>query len=322
VGTFLATHKMDPALVARIERSVGSRPRAARAKPSRARLRTSLLRLTIAVAVTALATTAILARRRYQQEMARTRTSLLDTVHAQRAALTPEERTFMSRVEPWITGLTGVYEGDIVADELRLPKGFDAVLARPSVYVRGPVAAFGNSKAIADTASASTRDSVVLCLIDPPASRAEKIVLSKVRAVYGGGVNVAEHVRRLHDAESGLRQILIPWEERIRSAPELHDLQHIKAELAEVPVDATKRALGAELLIAAMDEPGEAGPADLDGERPHQVRVALIDLRAEKIVLRTRQRVDPNWLAATTRSNFASAVDGCALALDIRSAVR
>jgi hypothetical protein len=68
-----------------------------------------------------------------------------------------------------------------------------------------------------------------------------------------------------------------------------------------------------------MDEPDEAGPADLDGERPHQVRVALIDLRAGKIVLRTRKRVDPNWLAATTRSNFASAVDGCALALDIRS---
>jgi hypothetical protein len=40
------------------------------------------------------------------------------------------------------------------------------------------------------------------------------------------------------------------------------------------------------------------------------------------MLLRTRKRVDPNWLAATTRSNFASAVDGCALALDIRSAVR
>jgi hypothetical protein len=313
---------MDPALVARIERSVGSRPRAARAKPSTPRLRTSLLRLTIAVAVTALATTAILARRRYHQEMARTRASLLDTVHAQEAALTPEDRTFMSRVEPWITGLTGAYEGDIAADELRLPKGLDAVLARPSVYVRGPVAAFGKSNAIADTASASTRDSVVLCLIDPPASRVEKVVLSKVRAAYGGGVNVAEHVRRLHDAESGLRRILSPWEERIRNAPELHDLQHIKAELAEIPVQETKRALRAELLIATMDEPDEAGPADLDGERPHQVRVALIDLRAGKIVLRTRKRVDPNWLAATTRSNFASAVDGCALALDIRSDLR
>ena len=322
MGTFLATHKMDPALIAQIERSVGSRPRTARVKPSAARLRASLLRLTIAIAVTALATTAILARRRYHQEMTRARASLLGTVHAMGAALTPEERKFMSRVEPWITGLAGVYEGEIVADELRLPYALDLVLARPSVYVRGPVAAFGNANAIADTASASTRDSLVLCLIDPPASRAEKVVLSKVRAAYGGGVNVAQHVRRLHDAESGLKQILMPWEERIRNAPELRDLQHVKAELAEVPVEAMKRALRAELLIAAMDEPDEAGPADLDGERPHQVRVALIDLPSGKIVLRTRKRVDPNWLAATTRSNFASAVDGCALALDIRSGIR
>jgi hypothetical protein len=322
VGTFLATRKMDPALVARIERSVGSRPRVARAKPSRARLRTSLLRLTIAVAVTALATTAIVARRRYQQEMASARASLLDTVHAMGATLTPEERTFLSRVEPWITGLAGVYEGDIVADELRLPKGLDVVLARPSVYVRGPVAAFGNSNAIADTASASTRDSLILCMIDPPASRAEKAVLSKVRAAYGGGANVADHVRRLHDAESGLKQILAPWEERIRNASELRDIDHVKFDLGKVPVEEAKRALRADLLIIAMDEPDEAGPADLDGERPHQVRVALIDLPSAKIVLRTRRRVDPNWLAATTRSNFASAVDGCALALDIRSGVR
>jgi hypothetical protein len=313
---------MDPALIARIERSVGSRPRAARATPSKTRRYTSLLRLAIAVAVTALATTAVLARRRYHQEMARARASLLDTVHAQEAALSPEERTFMSRVEPWITGLAGPYDGDIVADELRVLKGLDSVLARPSLYVRGPVAAFGNSNAIADTASASTRDSLVLCMIDPPASRAEKAVLSKVRAAYGGGANVAEHVHRLHDAESGLKQILAPWEERIRNAPELRDIDHVKTDLAKVPVFETKRALRAVLLIAAMDEPDEAGPADLDGERPHQVRVALIDLRVGKMLLRTRKRVDPNWLAATTRSNFASAVDGCALALDIRSAVR
>jgi hypothetical protein len=312
---------MDPALIARIERAVGSRPRPARAKRSSTRLRASLLRLTVAVAVTALATAAVLARRRYREGMASTRASLLETVHAQGAVLSPDERTFLSRVEFWVTGLAAPYEGDIVTDELRVPKGFDALLARPSLYVRGPVSAFANSNAVADTASASTRDSLLLCMLDPPASRAEKIVLSKVRTAYSGGANVAGHVRRLHDAESGLKQMLAPWEERVRSAPEQRDLDHLKADLARVPVEETKRAVQAELLIAAMDEPDEAGPADLDGERPHQVRVAVVDLQAAKIVLRMRKRVDPNWLAATTRSNFASAVDGCALALDIRAGV-
>jgi hypothetical protein len=69
-----------------------------------------------------------------------------------------------------------------------------------------------------------------------------------------------------------------------------------------------------------MDEPDEPGPADLDGERPHHVRVGLFDLKSSAVVLRARKRVDPNWLAAATRSTYASAVDGCDLALDVRSA--
>ena len=312
---------MDPALVARIERSVGGRPRPARIKRSTARLRASLLRLTIAVAVTTVVTTSLLARHRYHQEMARSRALLFDTAAAQVAALTPDDRTFMPRVEAWITGLAAPYDGDIVADELRAPKGIDAMLARPSLYVRGPVAGFGSPSAIADAASASTRDALLICLLDPPASRAEKVVLSKVRTVYSGGANVASHVRRLHDAEAGLKQMLAPWEDRIRSASEQRDLERLRADLSKVPVEETKHAVHAELLIAAMDEPDEAGPADLDGERPHHVRIEVVDLRAAKIMLRMRKRVDPNWLAATTRSTFASAVDGCALALDVRAAV-
>src|SRR5687767_13217503 len=170
---------MDPALAARIERSIGASPKRAREKRVPARLRTSLLRLAIAVAMIALASTALLARRRYQQEVSRKRSALLDTVHAQNASITADERSFMSRVEPWLFGLAASYEGDTVADELRPAKALDAALGRPSVYVRGPVSAFATSAAIADTASASTRDSFLSCLLDPPASRVEKVVLSK-----------------------------------------------------------------------------------------------------------------------------------------------
>jgi hypothetical protein len=220
-----------------------------------------------------------------------------------------------------LSALAAAYEGDIVVDELHPTKALDAVLARASVYVRGPVSAFANPAAIADVASASTRDSLLLCLLDPPASRAEKVVLAKVRAAYAGGVGASEHARRLHDADSGLRKLLVPWEERVHNAYEIRDLDRVKAEIAKVPVAETKRAVQAELLIAAMDEPDEPGPADLDGERAHQVRIVVIDLGAKKILLRARRRVDPSWLAATTRSTFASAVDGCALALDVRAAV-
>jgi hypothetical protein len=312
---------MDPALVARIERSIGAAARSARGKRVSARLRTSLLRLTIAAGVTALLSSAFIARRRYQQEVSRARATLLDSVRAQNAAMTADERSFMTRVAPWLAALAASYEGDVVADAVRPARALDAVLARASVYVRGPVSAFAYPAAVAEVASASTRDSLLLCLLDPPASRAEKAVLAKVRAAYAGGANTGEQARRLHDAESGLRQLLVPWEERVHNAHEIRDLDRVKAELAKVPVAETKRAVQAELLIAAMDEPDEPGPADLDGERAHQVRVAVIDLRADKILVRARKRVDPNWLAATTRSTFASAVDGCALALDVRAVV-
>jgi DNA mismatch repair protein MutS2 len=53
----------------------------------------------------------------------------------------------------------------------------------------------------------------------------------------------------------------------------------------------------------------------------HQVRVAVVDLRAQRVLLRARKRVDPNWLAESTRSTFATAVDGCALAFDVRAAL-
>ena len=321
MGTVLATHKMDPALIARIERSLGAGARTARGQRTTARLRKSLLRFVIGVAVMATASTALLARRRYQQEVTRARAELLHTVQANTALITADERSFMSRVDSWLLGLAASYDGDLVVDELRHGKACDATLARSSVYVRGPLSAFGSRAAIADTASASTRDAFLLCLLDPPVSRVEKVVLAKVRAAYAGGANASEHARRLHDAEGGLRQLLAPWQERAESARELRDIDRLKADLAKVPVAATKRAAQAELLIAAMDEADEPGPADLDGERAHQVRVAVIDLRANRVLLRVRKRVDPNWLAASTRSTYASAVDGCALALDVRAGV-
>jgi hypothetical protein len=312
---------MEPALVARIERSIGARARTARGKRSTARLRTTLLRLTIAVLLTAVTSTVLLARRRYRQEVSRARAELLETVQANSALLTADERSFMTRVEPWLLGLAASYEGDLVADELRASKALETTLARPSVYVRGPATAFGTSAAIADAASASTRDSFLLCLLDPPASRAEKVVASKVRALYAGAGRVSEQARRLHDAEEGLRRLLFPWQERALAAQELRDVDRLKADLAKVAVAETKRAAQAELLIAVMDEMGEPGPAELDGERAHQARVAIVDLRAGKTLLRARKRVDPNWLAVSTRSTLASAVDGCALALDVRGDV-
>ena len=75
-------------------------------------------------------------------------------------------------------------------------------------------------------------------------------------------------------------------------------------------------------LLAVMDEPGDPkAPAELDGERPHAVRVTLTDLSSGQIRLRYRATVDPSWLSPTTRAEYASGIDGCALAVDLRNAL-
>ena len=75
-------------------------------------------------------------------------------------------------------------------------------------------------------------------------------------------------------------------------------------------------------MLFAIDEPGEAGvAAELDGERPHQVRIGVVDLAADKVLLRLRRKVDPSWISSNARAEFASGIDSCGLALDVHAAV-
>jgi len=325
MATFLTTRKMAPELAGRIERSIESSYRPARPTIFAPRLRMSALRLGLFLAVAAGTYSFVLARRQHAEELEKARAPLLDVVRGQNTLLTVDQKNFMSRVEPCLIGLSGAYPGDLLADEVRAPTAFDRALARPSVYVRGPVAAFASAAGIEDAAAASSKDSFLICLLDPPPSRAEKVVLGKVRAMYGGDAAMADrtgHARRLDDVVAGLRQLRWPWEERVRGAAKIRELDKIKAELERVPVETTRRAVAGELLIAAMDEPGEGGPADLDGERAHHVRVGIMELGTSKILLRTRPRVDPSWMSPATRASFAGAVDGCALAFDIHASLR
>jgi predicted RNA binding protein with dsRBD fold (UPF0201 family) len=74
--------------------------------------------------------------------------------------------------------------------------------------------------------------------------------------------------------------------------------------------------------LLALDEPGDqGGPTELDGERPHSVRVGLVDLSTKKVLLRMRRHVDPRWLSASARAELASGIDSCELALQVHKAV-
>jgi hypothetical protein len=69
-----------------------------------------------------------------------------------------------------------------------------------------------------------------------------------------------------------------------------------------------------------MDEAGDPNvPAELDGERPHDVRVALVETKTGRALLRMHAHVDPSVWNAGTRPEYASGLDACALAFDARA---
>jgi len=326
MATFLTTSKMHPELAARIEASVRGKeykPGAQKRLPPRL---VSIARAALVLVVALGVYTVVNGRRHDRAELERTRTTLLDAVGAQSAWLSPEDKGAVTRAESWLMRSSGEYEGDLTTAELRAPGALAAALARPAIYVRGPLGSFKSPMLIADAAATSAKDSLLLCLVDPPASRVEKVMFEKVRVAYGVGPALEErtsNVRRLHEAIVGLPLLLPPWSERVRSAPDGAELARLKRELERAPVVRAKQAVRAELLLAALDEPSDGGgPTELDGERAHAVRIVLVELASEKVLLRTRKLVDPTWISLSKKSTYATGLDSCGLAFDVHAATR
>jgi hypothetical protein len=322
--TLLANRKMHPSLAARVAASVSGRRNHAVVRRSTARL-VSLVRLVAVAGVAALVIAIVLTKHRERVEFRRARTALLELWTKQSAALTAADSNFLGRLETILVSGAGEYKGDFVAEALRPTGAFTTALARPAVYVRGSMATLASSAGVIKAASESGKDALLLCLLDPPAERTEKQLLPKARIALGGGTSLSEvvpNVRRLHDAEVGLPFLLPSWGERVQNAKEPQDLVRLERELKKAPLEATKRVLRSELLIAVYDEPNEgSGVTELDGEHAHAVRLVVIDLASGNPLLRFRKQVDPSWITPNRRSMYARELDGCKFALDVRQAV-
>src|SRR5262249_1178927 len=142
----------------------------------------AFVRLAVIGLAVAAVTAFVFLRRREVARVEGERAALLAAVRAQSASLRPDEKNALARVETWLARLSSGYEGDLLTENLRVAD----VATRPSVYVRGPLGAFANPAAIAPAAAASAKDAFLLCLVAPPASRAEKVMLGKVRTAYAG----------------------------------------------------------------------------------------------------------------------------------------
>lgn len=335
MATFLKTAKMNPALVARVEKAVhGSSPSAGRrlgvAGTQRriiAFARVAMV-LTIAYGIYAF----VKYRRAEQQAMERDRASLLATVSAESRSLTDSEKNAVPRAETWLGKLSAPeYIGDAIDGDLKAsPDALASTLStRSVVYVRGPIDGFKSSTKIAETAAASTKDSLLLCMVAPPAARTEKVLLDKVRVAYLAGPPLetqTSNVRSLHDAIVGLPFLSPTWSNKVKASTDRAEIAQLRKDLENAPIEHTKQAAKAGLLLVAIDEPRDGpGPTELDGERPHFVRVALIDVgtpSSARVLLSVRKRVDPSWISQPKRPTYALGLDSCALAFDIHEMVR
>jgi hypothetical protein len=321
IATLLVTDRMAPALRARVEASV----RGHRGRPGRrgAPSLMGLLRLGLVVCFVLAISTFVMARRRAAAELESDRVNLLERFRREAAGLSAEQRALGQRVLGLLEQAAGPYPGDAVTAELRGSASFAAVLLRPTVYVRGPVQSFARPSGVRESAVTSFSDAFVLCLLDPPGTRTEKLLLGRARAAHAGGERVARaapHVSRLYHALAGLPFLSPEWEARVKAAEKARELELLRRDFERAPLQGAKEAAKAELLLYAMDEPGDRSvPAELDGERPHHVRVGLVEIASKKQLLALRRKVDPSWLSPTARAEYAAGIDACSLALDVRA---
>ncbi len=309
--TLLVTKKMSPELAARVRASVAGRGDSGARMPPRVM---ALLRASVFTVIVATIAWLSWTFRRAQKEIEQQRSALLERV--QRESEGVDEAPVLPRVQPWLTVFSGRYAGDQVADELRAPGALEKKLGLGTIYVRGPVSGFSGAE-LSRSVAASFKDPFVQCLNAPPKERTEKALRKKVRTRAK-----LDHVQRLNDALVGLPLLGGAFRERVLGANSPDELARLSRQLDRAPLEAARRASRADLLLLAMDEPGDKSkPAELDGERPHHVRVGLIDLAAKKVLLQLRRHVDPSWVSPNTRAEFANGIDSCALALDVRKEV-
>lgn len=316
MSTFLTTPKMNRALADRVRESI----RRGRSRGARVDRRwTAAFRLAALVGIALALLSLSVLRRRENDQFEQARKSLLDAVSQKRAQLSDEDMATLDRAVTMLLRAPGPYEGDRLTNETRGSEALSAILKRPIIYVRGPVDAFQNDEALRHAALLSSPEDFVRCLVDPPQARTERALFERIRGSDHGRHEA--HVHRLYDLLSGIPLLQPAWRARVRGATKMRELSQLERELRAARLDETAAAARARLVLFVLDEPsGPGGITELDGERPHDVRVTLVALEQPKPLLRVRRHVDPSAFSDRGRAGHASGLDACALSYDVRQA--
>jgi hypothetical protein len=321
VPSFLVTKRMSPELRARVLAAVTERRPGAKQRLSPVVARLRLFGIVVVLSVVALV---LRVRQERERQIEQQRASLLATLRSHESGLTADDRKLAGKVEKAVQlHAAAAYSGDWLPEPLGKDGTLAELLSLPTLYLRGPIEVLSRASGLKEAAATSWADTFVLCLLDPPEARTEKALKAKARAaVSARGMEPHAHVQRLAPLLDVLPLLGGEWQRRVAVAESAAVLSDYRKLLEGAPIGAAVRAAKARQLLLVVDEPGDAKTAaELDGERPHAVRVVLSDLADGDVSLRFRKQVDPGWLSPATRAEYAAGVDSCALAVDLRSAL-
>jgi hypothetical protein len=310
---------MDPALAARVEASVTGKPIGSGKNISPRAM--AFLRFAGIAGAIGMVLWIALVRRQANDALEADRNSLLAQLHENSLQATDGDKALLPRVETWVREHSGDYEGDLVDESIR-GDNMTATLAQPILYLRGPLEGFKTPQGIVDMAPTTFRDAFVLCLFDPPEKATEKTLREAAKAVYSNGdrAKVMAHVSRFHVARVGLPFLLPQWEDRVKATGDSRELAEMRRLLTKAALDTAVKAMKSRLVLVVMDEPKDGkGPSEIDGANRHYVRVMLVDMEANKVLLRQRKLVDPAWIPTNRRSDYASGINSCELGMEVRA---
>jgi hypothetical protein len=315
VPSFLLNSKMNPALRARVERSLRGRSSAARLPPGFI----AVLRWASVVGIVVAVAAFVTARRERAQELAAAKAELVQKLSREAAGLSQEDWQTLPRAEEWLRRASGNYAGDTTSPALKDAAAVERLLRRPALYVRGELAALAANQELARALARSAQDTLLWCLLTPPASAEEKDVSHALNAPRDGVM--APPIERLDALLAGLPLLKPEWTEQLQRVTTIEELRPLRDLIAQAPLAEAKRAAHAEVLLFALDEPKEAGTAvELDGTHRHAVRFHVVDLRADQELVRLRRTVDPAWVSEQKRPRAGRLVD-CRLGFDLRAAM-
>jgi hypothetical protein len=322
--TWLVTDRMHPALAARVARQVRAKGRVLQRSELRQRRSATFGKLVPLFAMLAVGALFVAARIHDGSRFAARKAESRQALAGAREAVSSIDPARVEAARNAITRLARRGSApDVVDESLRAPGALDDFLSRPGLYVRGMRPAMEEASALADEAAYSMKDGLLLCLFEPPRSVAESDLLPHIRSRYLEGALVDEAtgpIRRLVDLERahGLRSPLL--DQGIDRARTRAELDRLDLSVRKVDVEAGLRAARAEVVVVALDEPPGLRPTDDDGS-PHEVRVSLIDLEADRELVTLTRRVGELPMRSSTRARYGVLLDACALAVEVRLAL-